>query len=287
LQWNGRFRDDVRAFVRGDAGQIPNLMERLYGSTDLFPDTLDDAFHAFQSVNFVTCHDGFSLYDLVAYDRKRNEANGHRNRDGTNSNYSWNHGWEGDVSAPAAVLALRRQQAKNLVALTLLADGTPMLRAGDEFLQTQGGNNNPYNQDNETTWLEWDGLKRDAGIFRFTKAMIALRKAHPSIARSRFWRDDVNWFGSSGPVDMASNELAYWLRGASQDDCDLYVMINGSPHDVVFHLQATGKARRVAVDTVAAEPEDIWEGTIGPPVVSPTRSIRGRSMVVLVDQPAQ
>jgi glycogen operon protein len=144
-QWNARFRDDVRAFVRGDPGTVGRVMTRLYGSDDLFPDTTADACHPYQSVNFVTCHDGFTLYDLVAYNAKHNAANGEGNADGVDDNVSWNGGWEGDDGAPAEVLALRERQAKNFCALLMLSNGTPMLRAGDEFLQTQGGNNNPCN----------------------------------------------------------------------------------------------------------------------------------------------
>jgi glycogen operon protein len=231
LQWNGKFRDDVRSFVRGDAERSGSLMTRLYGSTDLFPDTIEAAFHAFQSVNFITCHDGFCLYDLLSYDTKRNETNGHGGRDGSDANYSWNHGFEGDDGAPEDVIRLRHRQAKNFIALLMLANGTPMLVAGDEFLHTQGGNNNPYNQDNETTWLDWSKLEQNREIFRFTKEMIAFRKSHPSIARSRFWRDDATPFGAIGPFESRSSELAYWLRGASESDCDLYVMINGAARD--------------------------------------------------------
>ena len=138
LQWNGKFRDDVRSFVRGDQGMVPALMTRLYGSDDLFPDHLLDSYHAYQSVNLVTCHDGFSLYDLVAYNSKRNWANGHRNQDGRDDNYSWNCGWEGDEGVPDAVMALRTQQVKNLCCLLFLSNGTPMFCAGDEFMQYPG-----------------------------------------------------------------------------------------------------------------------------------------------------
>ena len=137
LQWNGKFRDDVRSFVRGEPGKVAALMQRLYGSDDLFPDGLHETCRPHQSVNFVTAHDGFCLYDLVAYDQKHNEANGHANTDGTNDNLSWNCGVEGDANAPEGVLALRRQQAKNFCALLMLANGLPMIVAGDEFLNTQ------------------------------------------------------------------------------------------------------------------------------------------------------
>ena len=145
-------------------------MQRLYGSDDLFPDGLQETCRPHQSVNFVTAHDGFCLYDLVAYDRKHNEANGHGNTDGTDDNRSWNCGVEGDAGASDAVLALRRQQAKNFCALLMLANGLPMIVAGDEFLNTQRGNNNPYNQDNEITWLDWARLDRQPRRLPFLQA---------------------------------------------------------------------------------------------------------------------
>src|SRR5678810_75990 len=132
-----------------------------------------------QSVNFLTAHDGFCLYDLVAYNEKHNKSNGHGNTDGTNDNLSWNCGWEGDENAPEVVLALRRQQARNFCALLLLSNGIPMIVAGDEFLNTQRGNNNPYNQDNETTWLDWSLLETNQDMFRFFQRMIAFRKERP------------------------------------------------------------------------------------------------------------
>ncbi|HTR50336.1 MAG TPA: isoamylase, partial [Kofleriaceae bacterium] len=188
LQWNSRFRDDLRRFVRGDDGMVGALMQRLYGSDDLFPDDVIDAYHAYQSVNYVACHDGFTLYDVLAYRYKRNDANGQGGADGPVESFSTNCGWEGDDNVPDDVLALRERQARNLIALLLLSNGTPMLRAGDEFLSSQRGNNNPYNQDNATSWLDWSGLERHRSFFRFVKQMIAFRKRHRSLARSRFWR---------------------------------------------------------------------------------------------------
>ena len=125
---------------------VPDVMRRIYGSDDLFPDNRADAYHAYQSVNYLTSHDGFTLYDLVAYNQKRNWANGNNNQDGADDNYSWNCGHEGDEAAPSEVLTLRRRQVKNFFCLLMLSNGTPMLRAGDEFLNTQFGNNNPYNR---------------------------------------------------------------------------------------------------------------------------------------------
>ena len=280
LQWNSRFRDDVRRFVRGDADMTGALIQRLYGSDDLFPDDVIDAYHAYQSVNHVTSHDGFTLYDLVAYNKKRNEANGHGNLDGPDANWSWNCGWEGDAGAPAHVLALRERQAKNLIALLLLSNGTPMLRAGDEFLHTQHGNNNPYNQDNETSWLDWHRRDDRPGFWRFVQRMIAFRKAHPSLARSRFWREDVRWFGPRGVADLSRSAIAMFLRGASQGYDDLYVMINGGAEAVPFVIQDAGDGWRVAVDTSLPAPDDI-ELDKPQPLHRPSYTVDGRSVVVL------
>jgi glycogen operon protein len=284
-QWNDRFRDEVRAFLRGDRGMVGSLMTRIYGSSDQFPDGILDAYHAFQSVNFVTAHDGFCLYDLVAYNQKHNLANGENNADGRDHNVSWNCGWEGDEGAPAAVLALRRRQVKNFCALACLSNGTPMFCAGDEFMHTQGGNNNPYNQDNETTWLDWSLLERNHDVHRFFKLMIAFRKAHPSIGRSRFWRDDVQWHGTGATVDWgeASQQLAYCLRGASQGDVDLYVMLNAGPRDLVFTVQEgrPSEWRRV-VDTGSPSPADIVPEAEARPLTSADYPVRSRSAVVLV-----
>ena len=284
-QWNGAFRDDIRSFVRGDQGKIPSVMRRLYGSDDLFPDTLPDSYRPYQGVNFVTAHDGFSLYDLVSYNRKHNEENGNDNKDGSDYNLSSNHGWEGDDGVPDDVLALRRRQAKNFVAILMLSNGVPMFRMGDEFLDTQGGNNNPYNQDNETTWLDWDRLGEFAGVQRFFRLMIAFRAAHPSICRSTFWRDDVTWYGTDGPPDLGSgsHSVAYLLRGASEGDGDLYVMINEwtAPLEFTVPDGSTGEWRRV-VDTGLDSPDDIVEDPGGVRFAAPAYRVEPRSVVVLV-----
>lgn len=284
LQWNGRFRDDVRAFVRGEPGKVGALMQRLYGSDDLFPDALPDTRRPHQSVNFLTAHDGFCLYDLVAYDQKHNEANGHHNTDGCDNNLSWNCGWEGDEGAPEAVLALRRQQAKNFAALLLLSNGIPMIVAGDEFLNTQRGNNNPYNQDNEITWLDWNRLEQNHEVFRFFKLMIEFRKAHPSIGRATFWRDDVAWHGADGPVDLSAESrcLAYVLHGGSVKDDDLCVMINGHWEDRGFKLpEGQPEEWRRVVDTARPSPEDIVAPGEESTLEMADCPVKARSVVVL------
>jgi glycogen operon protein len=284
-QWNGRYRDDIRAFVKGDDGRVGALMTRLYGSPDLFPDTLTDAYHPYQSINLITCHDGFCLYDLVAYNSKHNEANGQRNQDGTDNNLSWNCGWEGDVNVPADIMKLRRQQIKNFCCLLFLSNGTPQFCAGDEFMNTQRGNNNPYNQDNDTTWLNWDLLEQNRDIFRFFKNMIAFRKAHPSLGRSRFWREDISWYGVGKDVDLsdASHSLGFCLHGASQGDEDLYVMINAYWADLDFTVQE-GLAREWmrAIDTSLPSPSDFASAGVELKLTSLIYKVKARSIVVLV-----
>jgi glycogen operon protein len=259
-QWNGKFRDDVRDFVRGVPGRVGALMQRLYGSDDLFPDDLENAYRPFQSVNFITAHDGFCLYDLVSFNQKHNEANGHDNTDGTNDNRSWNCGYEGTEGAPRAVMELRRRQIKNFACLLMLANGTPMFCAGDEFMVSRNGNNNPYNQDNLLNYIDWDLYQLNHDIFRFFQRIIAFRKAHPSIARSDYWRGDIKWYGRGPDADFSGQgqTLAYCLHGHSVNDSDIYVMINASPHEVNFRIQE-GKVREwlLIADTSLPSPQDI------------------------------
>jgi isoamylase len=283
LQWNASYRDHVRRFVRGDAGLVPDLMRRIYGSDDLFPDSRDHVYHAYQTVNYIDCHDGFTLYDLVSYNQKRNWKNGQNNQDGMDQNYSWNCGHEGHEGAPADILGLRRKQVKNFCCLLLLSNGIPMFRAGDEFLNTQFGNNNPYNQDNEIGWLDWSQLQANQDILRFFKNMIAFRKSHPSLCRSRFWREDISWYGIGSMVDLSphSRSLAFCLRGASQTDDDIYVMINAYWQKLPFQIQeGTPDEWLRIVDTDLVTPADFCER--GLPLQSSTYEVAPRSIVVLL-----
>jgi glycogen operon protein len=288
-QWNAGFRDDVRRFVRGDPGMLCALMLRLYGSDDLFTDNPRDARRPYQTINYVTCHDGFILYDAVAHNQKHDWANGHDNADGTAENFSWNCGWEGDEGVPAEVMALRKRQAKNLLCLLLLSNGIPMMVAGDEFWHTQRGNNNPYNQNNETTWLDWSRKEMHADHFRFVKRMIAFRKAHPTLPRSRFWRDDVRWYGVGDSTDLSynSHSVAYCLSGASLGDCDLYVMINAYHEPLRFEIQksASGGWKR-AIDTGLVSPDDIVEPGREVALNSMEYNVHARSVAVLIGETA-
>ncbi len=187
-EWNDKFRDTVRGFWKGDAGKLPDLATRLTASADAF-DTRGRK--PWASVNFITAHDGFTLNDLVSYDHKHNEANGENNRDGTDNNHSWNHGVEGPTEDPE-ILDLRDRQRRNLLATLLLAQGTPMLLAGDEFGRTQGGNNNAYCQDNEISWVNWEIDEYDRLLIDFVRRLTGVRRAFPILHRNRFLTGEYN-----------------------------------------------------------------------------------------------
>jgi len=244
-------------------------MTRLYGSTDLFPDTKMDAFRRYQSINYVDCHDGLNLCDLVSYTH--------------NGYHSWDCGFVGLDGVPASVAALRRQQVKNFFSLLMLSNGTPMFVAGDEFMQTQYGHPNPWDQDNETTWLDWALADENADILRFFRMMIAFRKAHPSIGRSTGWGSDVSWHGVDEAPDISadSRSLAFHLRGAAVGDSDIYVIANAYWEDLVFTIQEIGPWVRV-VDTSLPSPFDIMEATEAPPMSEVRCAVAARSVMVLV-----
>ncbi|HEU4617411.1 MAG TPA: glycogen debranching protein GlgX [Gammaproteobacteria bacterium] len=265
LEWNGKYRDTLRRYLRGDAGLIGDVATRLMGSSDFYAAT---GRNPTNSVNFVTCHDGFTLYDLVSYDRKRNEANGEDGRDGAEENWSWNSGAEGPTS-DLGVERLREQRARNFMALLLLSQGVPMLLAGDERLCTQHGNNNAYCQDNEISWLDWSGERGGVEMLRFTRELIALRKRHPSLRRPRFvdpaarGLGSVRWYGrdSSPPdwSDPAARILCVTLFGRTAEEPALHVMTNMSREHATLPLPAPGAGRvwHRVVDTSLAPPEDV------------------------------
>jgi glycogen operon protein len=183
-EWNGRYRDDIRRFVKGDPGMLAAVASRLAGSSDLYEPRGQLPVN---SINFVTCHDGFTLNDLVSYNDKRNEENGEGNRDGINDNLSWNCGAEGKSNDPA-VEELRNRQLRNFGAILMLSRGVPMLVAGDEIRRTQKGNNNPYCQDNEISWFDWTLTETNRDLHRFWKYMIEFRKRHEPLRRGQFFK---------------------------------------------------------------------------------------------------
>ena len=264
MQWNGEFRDDVRGFLRGEPGMVPLMVRRLAGSPDLFSSPMC-------SLNFLTAHDGFTMYDLVAYDHRHNEANGWDNTDGHHHNRSWNCGWEGDVDVPDEVMVLRRRQLRNAMCLLLLSHGVPMFVAGDEFARTQHGNNNAYNQDNATSWLDWDRAAAWADQERFVRHVIAVRAAHPVLWDPERWVSRLTLFGANGEPDVGheSRSIAWVVDG-------LYVMANMWWEPVEFTVQVPGDWR-VTIDT-GTEPGVIAEpGT----AVGATVTVGPRSIVVL------
>jgi len=263
-EWNGRYRDIVRRFIRGDQGLISELATRISGSADFY-----QAQHRLpiNSINFVTCHDGFTLYDLVSYHHKHNLANGEDNRDGQNDNLSTNCGVEGDTHDPQ-ILALRRQLAKNSIAILLLSQGVPMLLAGDEVLRSQRGNNNGYCQDNELTWFNWALTGDNADMLRFVQQMIALRRRHPALMRRRFLSGepsgerglvDIRWFGADGEAPDWHNGdaqmLAFFLAATSPQEADLHATLNMSGDVATVLLPAVaGRRWHLAVATAEASP---------------------------------
>lgn len=286
-QWNGAYRDDARKFIKGDNDSVAKMMTRIYGSPDLFPPGVPTSDKPWQSINFITSHDGFSLYDLVAYNEKHNQSNGNNNTDGSNDNYSWNCGWEGDVNVSDDIISLRKRQAKNFITLLMFSNGIPMFRMGDEFLLTQKGNNNPYNQDNEISWVDWNRLTVFADIHRFFKLIIACRKKHLSICRGRFWEDDISWFGVTGQTDISyfSHTLAYHIKGKSYNDDDFYVMINSYWEQLNFtvHVDYIDEWKLI-VDTSLISPKDINSFSDAGFLSNTVYRLNERSIVVLQKQ---
>ncbi len=215
VEWNGKYRDDLRSFLKGDSGKAATAAVRIFGSEDLYEERLG----CNASVNFITCHDGFTLYDLYAYNQKHNEANGWNNTDGANDNASWNCGAEGETENED-VMRLRIRMMKNAAAVLLLSRGVPMFLAGDEFANTQFGNNNPYCQDNSISWLDWNRLGKNRGLFEFFKYMIAFRKQHEPIRRH-------TPSCSFGFREMSIHDVTPWADGFQEDSHYIGVMFAG------------------------------------------------------------
>jgi glycogen operon protein len=302
-EWNDRYRDDVRRFWRGDHGGARALATRITGSSDLY---LRDGRKPFHSINFVTAHDGFTLNDLVSYDRKHNERNGEGGRDGSDANYSCNHGEEGP-SRIAAIEAARNSQAKNFLATLLFSIGTPMLLGGDELRRTQGGNNNAYCQDNETSWYDWRLLEAHSDLHRFARLAIDFRRRHPAFRRPEFFigqdadfnsTPDITWFDEEGKSpDWAKVDarIAARIDGskadilADRDDSDFYLIFNARAESAVFKLGPAPLARRWhrAVDTSLPAPEDFSEQGQEPILVPQAEyAVAPRSFVLLISRDA-
>jgi glycogen operon protein len=258
-EWNGRYRDDVRRFWRGDDGMLGLFASRICGSADIYTKSGKGPE---SSINFVTCHDGFTLNDLVSYRYKHNEANGENNHDGTDANFSENYGAEGETM-DAGIESLRKRQIKNLLLTLLISRGVPMLLGGDEFRRTQGGNNNAYCQDNETSWHNWSCLDEHREIFRFTRGMIAFRRAHQILSLEHFYTDaEIHWFSPHGDLphwsDLKEKQFACLIHEDEQSA--LCLMFNAGTDAVSFGLPPIlpGARWHLAVDTSHEAPQDLF-----------------------------
>jgi isoamylase len=277
-EWNDRYRDTVRSYWKGDENKLADFAVRVSGSADLFNRR---GRKPWASINLITSHDGFTLNDLVSYNDKHNHSNGEDNRDGHDTNYSWNHGIEGPSDDPS-IVAVRQRQKRNLLGTLLLSQGTPMILAGDEFGRTQNGNNNAYCQDNELSWVDWEWDEHGAALIEFTKRMTALRRRYPVLRQSRFlsgeWNEDLGikdatWLKTSGDEmrhedwhNRADKCFGILLDGRAQtsgirqrgSEATL-LLITNAHHDVVlFRLPkaAGGRDWRRLIDTNQPEEDD-------------------------------
>lgn len=291
-EWNGYYRDEIRRFVKGDPGLIGRVASRISGSPDLYQ---SESRLPINSVNFVTCHDGFTLNDLVSYNYKHNEANGENNRDGTDNNLSWNCGFEGETEDPE-IEALRERQIKNFASILLLSVGVPMICMGDEIRRTQKGNNNAYCQDNETSWFDWNFVEINHDMFRFWKLMINFRKRHTIILRPHYFTGqenerglkDVSWHGcklySPGWDDPYARALSYTM-GGPEDEEDIHVMMNMYWEPLEFEIPGLTERRWYrAIDTSLPASQDITVAGDEVRVDADSYLVQSRSVVVLVSK---
>jgi glycogen operon protein len=286
-EWNGRFRDDIRGFFRGDDGTVGRLADRLLGSPELYSHKQREAE---QSVNFVTCHDGFTLNDLVSYNQKHNEANGEGNRDGADDNRSWNCGVEGPSENPE-VERLRNRQVKNFLTVTMLSLGVPMVVMGDEVRRTQLGNNNGYCLDNETSWFDWTLLAKHADVHRFVRLLIARRLMrdveHERVTLVRWLREAIKaWHGVKlDQPDWNPSSHCIALNVKAPDGLGFHLILNAYWEPLDFELPLTdgGDAWHRWIDTSLDSPDDIVDWRTSPPVSGETYRVGERSVVVLIN----
>jgi glycogen operon protein len=277
-EWNGQYRDTIRRYWRGDHGMTGAMATRLSGSSDLYQPSGRRPYH---SINFVTSHDGFTLNDLVSYERKHNLDNLEDNRDGDNNNHSSNYGVEGPTRRKG-IMTLRQRQAKNMLATLLLSQGVPMILAGDEVLRTQRGNNNAYCQDNAISWFDWRLVDKNAEMLRFVAALIAFRRAQPNVRRGAFLTGkatrpgllpDVSWYGADGrAIDWhhVNHSLVSVFGTSGLDDQaarPVMIMMHSWHDSAQFAVPAVAASIpwRLFIDTAAESPEDIYPEADGPP----------------------
>lgn len=299
-EWNGKYRDDVRRFWRGDENSVGSFATRITGSSDLYGGENKSPLH---SINFITCHDGFTLNDLVSYRKKRNIENGENNEDGTTYNLSCNFGVEG-IEAPPPIESLRIKQIKNFLATLFLSQGVPMLLAGDEFRRTQRGNNNAYCQDNDISWTDWGFREEHGEVFRFCKEIIRFRKEHPILRMKTFFTGeieennkipDITWHGTkTDEPDWSpqSHAIACLLNGKYTEeeygraDSDIYMAFNASPINLIFEIPEppSGSEWTIAINTSQPAPFDIMTGGDERVLRDNSFNLEGLSTLVLVSR---
>jgi len=292
-EWNGHFRDDVRAFMCGHEGKIPSLATRIAGSSDLFQKSLR---RPYNSINFITSHDGFTLADLVSYNTKHNLENGEENRDGFDHNISWNSGHEGRTTK-TAINRLRARRIRSLAVILMLSQGVPMILAGDEFGRTQKGNNNAYCHDSPLSWIDWSLKEKNQDLFRFFRHLIALRKKHPVFRRSDFFPDlpheldhPIKWQSTQpGTMDWSheARSLAFLLDGLGAEngpDDDFFIMLNSHTSKAESFMAPkprNNRCWRKIIDTAAPPPLDIIEEAEGT-LLPATQKIKVEPMAAVV-----
>jgi glycogen operon protein len=289
-EWNGRYRDDVRRFWRGERGLKGDFANRITGSPDLYQ---ANGWPPSKSINYITCHDGFTLRDLVSYNKKHNHANGENNRDGDSHNLSWNCGAEGVTDDPV-VLALRARMQKNFLTTLLLSLGTPMLLGGDEFGRSQGGNNNGYCQDNEISWFDWSVLEDNRDLFRYCKSLIQFRKANPVFRRQTFFtgkpvvkggKPDLEWFNAGAEHqswDAGDASLACRIDGTANEGTTLYFMFNPADEALTFALPKN--EWRMVFNTAKPPPRDVQEGDDADLLLPDQRLLLGQKSLAVLRQ---
>jgi isoamylase len=305
-EWNGKYRDTVRRFWKGDEGQLADLGSRLTGSSDLYQ---NDGRKPYASINFVVAHDGFTLHDLVSYNSKHNEANGENNRDGSDNNDSWNMGVEGETSDPA-IIRERQKQVRNFLSTLMLSQGVPMLSMGDEVGRSQKGNNNAYCQDNEISWTNWDIDEARQKLLDFTSGLIKLRRSHPNFRRKKFYQDrtirkslvrDIAWYGADGHEMTEDEWNSKWIRslglmfngetlnvvddvmGRPVIDDTFLILINSYHEGVEFTIPKSPHDRGWVSVLDTAEEEDTFKEES----INSSRILTGRSLMLLKEMPSR
>jgi glycogen operon protein len=288
-EWNGQFRDDVRRFVKGDRAEVFRLTNRILGSPDIYPQPDRESN---RSVNFITCHDGFTLNDLVSYNAKHNEQNAEQNRDGNDYNFSWNCGVEGPSSS-RTVEAFRLRQIKNFLAVLFISQGTPMLLMGDEVRRTQHGNNNAYCQDNETSWFHWDAVRKHGDLLRFVQGLIRFSRSYSvfnlsHIPRQPYTEGDahVSWHGvrqNRPDLGDESRSIACELK-SRLDGEHVFIMVSAFWEPLAFELPRpdAGYAWHRVIDTSLKAGEDYCPPGRAPRITGRRYLLRDRCVAVLV-----